>query len=126
MESDSESDEYYTNPKYMPLSNSFLQTYLTPSNRYSLSQDPDYYLQDPEFNFGFSPQQEIQPIKQNLTTKKPKTKQKLNMEKLGSCRKFSGYPHENGSKFIKEFESFATLHELDEEDDYRKLAVFHR
>ena len=47
------------------------------------------------------------------------------MEKLGTCRKFSGYPRENGAKFLKEFESFSTLHELDEDDEARKLAAFH-
>ena len=47
------------------------------------------------------------------------------MEKLGSCRKFSGYPRENGAKFLREFESFSTLHELDEDDEARKLAAFH-
>ncbi|VDI23642.1 Hypothetical predicted protein [Mytilus galloprovincialis] len=44
------------------------------------------------------------------------------MDKLASCKKFSGYPKDNGSKFIKEFESFATLHEL---DDAKILAAFH-
>ena len=37
------------------------------------------------------------------------------MDKLASCKKFSGYPKDNGFKFMKEFESFATLHELDED-----------
>ena len=46
------------------------------------------------------------------------------MDKLASCKKFSGYPKDNGLKFMKEYESFATLHELDE-DDTRKLAAFH-
>ena len=47
-----------------------------------------------------------------------------NMEALGSCRKFSGYPKDNGEKFLKEFESFATLHDLDL-DEGRKIAAFH-
>ena len=45
------------------------------------------------------------------------------MNKLASCKRFSGYPKDNGLKFMKKFESFATLHELDE-DDTRKLAAF--
>ena len=46
------------------------------------------------------------------------------METLGSCRKFSCYPQDNGRKFLREFESFATLHDLDEEES-RKIAAFH-
>ena len=47
------------------------------------------------------------------------------MEKLASCRKCSGYPRDNGNKFMKKFESFAKLHELDGEDDSRQLVAFH-
>ena len=47
-----------------------------------------------------------------------------NMESLGTCRKFSGYPKDNGQKFLREFESFATLHDLDY-DEGRKIAAFH-
>lgn len=48
----------------------------------------------------------------------------VNMDKLGSCRKFAGYPKENASKFMREFESFCKLHEIDIEP--RKLiASFH-
>jgi hypothetical protein len=49
------------------------------------------------------------------------------MEKLASCRTFAGYPRDNGNKFLKEFESFAILYELDDDDgdDSRKLAAFH-
>lgn len=50
-------------------------------------------------------------------------KSKLKMEKLVTCRKFSGYPQDNGQKFLKEFESFATLYDLDE--DGKKEAAFH-
>ena len=46
------------------------------------------------------------------------------MDKLASCKIFSGYSKDNGLKFIKEFEFLATLHELDE-NDTRKLAAFH-
>ena len=50
-------------------------------------------------------------------------KSKFKMEKLVTCRKFSGYPQDNGQKFLKEFESYATLHDLDE--DGKKEAAFH-
>jgi hypothetical protein len=46
------------------------------------------------------------------------------MEKLGTCRKFSGYPRENGAKFLREVESFSTLHELDEDDEELNFANF--
>jgi hypothetical protein len=59
------------------------------------------------------------------TPKTHKTIVKYNMEKLGTCRKFSGYPRENGAKFQREFESFSTLHELDEDDEAPKLAAFY-
>ena len=67
------------------------------------------------------------PFYSNLTQKSAKSRAKLaNMDKLGTCRKFSGYPKDNGEKFLKEFQSFSKLHELDEEDDdARKLAAFH-
>lgn len=47
-----------------------------------------------------------------------------NMDALGVCNKFSGYPKDNGQKFLREFESFATLHDLDD-DEGRKIAAFH-
>ena len=59
------------------------------------------------------------------TPKTHKTIVKYNMEKLGTCRKLSGYPEENGAKFPREFESFSTLHELNEDDEARKLATFY-
>jgi hypothetical protein len=59
------------------------------------------------------------------TPKTHKTIVKYNMEKLGTCRKLSGYPEENGAKFPREFESFSTLHELNEDDEARKLAIFY-
>ncbi|PJE78339.1 hypothetical protein CI610_02729 [invertebrate metagenome] len=43
------------------------------------------------------------------------------MAKSISCQKFSGYPHENGDKFINEFNSYATLINVDS----RKIAAFH-
>ncbi|CAG2215851.1 unnamed protein product [Mytilus edulis] len=30
------------------------------------------------------------------------------MEKLGTCRKFAGYPKDNGTKFLRDFESFSS------------------
>lgn len=43
-----------------------------------------------------------------------------------SCSKFSGYPYENGEKFLKEFESYSKLNDFDDDDDdSRKLAAFH-
>lgn len=47
------------------------------------------------------------------------------MEKLGTCRKFGGYPHENASIFLREFQSYAVLHKIDPADDCRILAAFH-
>jgi hypothetical protein len=47
------------------------------------------------------------------------------MERLASCRKFGGYPHENASQFIAEFESYATLHYIKLCEDSRKIAAFH-
>ena len=67
-----------------------------------------------------------QPFSDNNRSINSKTTKKNIMDKLATCKKFSGYPNENGSKFLKEFESFAILHELDEEDDDSKiLAAFH-
>lgn len=45
------------------------------------------------------------------------------MEKLSCCKKFSGYPKDNGIKFMLEFELLATLHDLDE-DEGRKVVAF--
>lgn len=61
-----------------------------------------------------------------LSSSVSKYRKLAKMEKLGTCRKFAGYPKDNGSKFLREFESFSTLHELD--DGYsndKKLAAFH-
>ncbi|PJE77818.1 hypothetical protein CI610_03253 [invertebrate metagenome] len=44
------------------------------------------------------------------------------MAKL-TCKKFSGYPHEDGHKFLSEFESYAIL--LKADNDNRKIAAFH-
>lgn len=47
------------------------------------------------------------------------------MEKLAVCRKFGGYPHENGSIFLQEFESFATLHNIFPQEHPRRIAALH-
>ena len=47
------------------------------------------------------------------------------MEKLAVCRKFGGYPHENGSIFLQEFESFATLHNILPQEHQRRIAALH-
>jgi hypothetical protein len=45
------------------------------------------------------------------------------MEKLALCRKFRGYPCENGLVFLREFESFATLHHITSGENERKIAA---
>jgi hypothetical protein len=68
----------------------------------------------------------LSPYHNAESTRKSVTKT-LTMEKLASCRKFAGYPRDNGKTCLKEFESFAILYELDDDDgdDSRKLAAFH-
>ena len=125
-------DEFYTNPTYFSLSinDSNLPSDFTQGNdfqNYQNSPSPDIssnasfidnylFVQTPQF---------IQNSTENYAPSHKKQKPLWKMEKLGTCRKFSGYPRENGAKFLKEFESFATLHELDEDDEARKLAAFH-
>ncbi|CAC5403007.1 unnamed protein product [Mytilus coruscus] len=46
------------------------------------------------------------------------------MEKLGTCRKFAGYLKDNGTIFLRKFESFCKLHELDILNE-KKVAAFH-
>ncbi|CAG2243695.1 CNBP [Mytilus edulis] len=107
--SDSEED-LYINPSYRDitiLDNTFVNTYLTTSINHDSANIP-------AFN--------DLPNSLNDQPNKSKPPKKNIMDKLASCKKFSGYPKDNGSKFIKEFESFATLHEL---DDAKILAAFH-
>ena len=47
------------------------------------------------------------------------------MERLAKCSEFYGYPQDNGNKFLTEFESFATLHDLSNYQDKGMLAAFH-
>jgi hypothetical protein len=76
------------------------------------------------YSLGLSPHLDQQSF-ENSSSRKNKTSV-AQMEKLGTCRNFFGYPHENGETFLNEFESFSTLHELDYEDDEsRRLAAFH-
>ncbi|CAC5388530.1 unnamed protein product [Mytilus coruscus] len=46
------------------------------------------------------------------------------MKKMGTCWKFAGYPKDNGTKFLREFESFCKLHELDILNE-KTVAAFH-
>lgn len=48
----------------------------------------------------------------------------ITMEKILKCREFSGYPQENASKFMSEFESYVTLYDLNSSDK-RRIAAFH-
>lgn len=48
----------------------------------------------------------------------------LPMEKIVKCKEFSGYPQENAAKFLSEFESYATLYDL-QPGDKRRTAAFH-
>jgi hypothetical protein len=103
--------EEYTNPSYFPIntSESFVNRYLTPTHT---NYSPENQT-NTRYSLGLSP-----PIDQqsfgNSSSRKTKNKTWFaQMEKLGTCRNFSGYPHENGETFLKESESFSTLHELD-------------
>lgn len=121
--------DFYSPQPFLPIytaNDSFEQRYLIGT--------PHAYLQprdlSPVPSFTVSPPPSL--LFENLNLNSPKHSQKSKkvntniMDKLGSCKKFSGYPKENGLKFLKNFESFATLHELeDDEDDNRKIAAFH-
>ncbi|PJE78162.1 hypothetical protein CI610_02906 [invertebrate metagenome] len=48
----------------------------------------------------------------------------LDMAKSIICQKYSGYPHENGDKFLSEFESYATLIDVTDNNN-KKIAAFH-
>jgi hypothetical protein len=47
------------------------------------------------------------------------------MERLAKCSEFYGYPQDNGNKFLTEFESFTTLHDLSDYQDKRMLVAYH-
>ena len=129
-----DSEEWYVNPKYLsfspdydkfdpplPISNSYLSRNFSHLSENFVSPDPSV---DNSFINKYLFQQT--PEQSKLNSKEKQSVPKLKMEKLGHCRKFSGYPKDNAQKFIKEFESFSKLHELDDEDDdSRKLAAFH-
>ena len=116
--------EEYTNPSYFPIntSESFVNRYLIPTHT---NYSPENQT-NTRYSLGLSPPLDQQSFG-NSSSRKTKNKTWFaQMEKLGTCRNFSGYSHENGETFLKEFESFSTLHELDYEDDEsRKLAAFH-
>ncbi|CAC5399987.1 unnamed protein product [Mytilus coruscus] len=54
----------------------------------------------------------------------PKFPKLLAMDKLAKCSTFSGYPQDNAKRFLAEFESYALLHDLAEQDK-RRIAAFH-
>ncbi|CAC5407146.1 unnamed protein product [Mytilus coruscus] len=54
----------------------------------------------------------------------PKFPKLLTMDKLAKCSTFSGYPQDNAKMFLTEFESYALLHDLAEQDK-RRIAAFH-
>ena len=75
-----------------------------------------------------TPNQNTAILRQNSFSQNSSLDQNIDlsvMEKLATCRKFGGYPHENASIFLTEFTSFATLHRIDERDDPRIIAAFH-
>ncbi|CAC5384567.1 unnamed protein product [Mytilus coruscus] len=102
-------EDLYTNPSYRNitiLDNPFVEKYLTTSINHDSENIPAYNDLATSINDQYN--QNKQP-KKNI------------MDKLPSCKKFSGYPKDNGSKFIKEFESFATP----QIDDAKILAAFY-
>ncbi|CAC5408705.1 unnamed protein product [Mytilus coruscus] len=54
----------------------------------------------------------------------PKFPELLTMYKLAKCSTFSGYPQDNAKRFLAEFESYALLQYLAEQDKCR-IAAFH-
>ena len=102
--------------KYTPINtttDSFVQKYLTGPNIQTLQ--PNLQL-SPVVQASPPPLAIVQDLGLDLSKVSKKSNKAYNiMDKLASCKKFSGYPKDNGFKFMKEFESFATLHELDED-----------
>jgi len=139
-----EEDEFYTNPSYLSFSGRYDTTLPSPilqqghtyGNIFQPSNDSisEGFADDHSFieNYLFATTPlalNFEHLSPHPNAEKPRklVTKTLKMEKLASCRKFSGYPRDNGDKFLKEFESFAKLHELDDDDgdDSRKLAAFH-
>ena len=83
-----------------------------------------------DFDYTETPQHSNLPIfsslaQPNTSAFAPNKPLLLNMEKLATCRKYGGYPHENASQFLAEFESYAVLHNILPEEHARKIAAFH-
>jgi len=134
----------YTSTPYHPVTNvpdssSFNEKYLAVSTpdtpkQNSINNSPFSSIQQKLQTARKSIQESRQDIRKVLFNSPPRhttqsiasqaTKRNFDMEKLGSCRKFAGYPKENGSKFLREFESFCQLHDIDS-DIRKQLASFH-
>ncbi|CAC5414792.1 unnamed protein product [Mytilus coruscus] len=54
----------------------------------------------------------------------PKFPKLLTMDTFAKCSTFSGYPQDNAKRFLAEFESYALLRDLAEEDK-RRIVAFH-
>ena len=121
---DSDDDDNYNDISDVPiLSNDFITNNYFGTNDFLCASDQlcPIYLEPVKSNF--SPVS-FSPISFSPVPFSPVStfSNLLDMEKLGQCRKFSGYSHDNASKFLSEFESFATLYGLDSQ---KKLAAFH-
>jgi hypothetical protein len=134
----------YTSTSYHPVTNvpdssSFIEKYLAVSThdtptQHSINHSPFSSIQQKLQTAQKSIQKSRQDIRKVLFNSPPRhttqsianqtTKRNFDMKKLGSCRKFAGYPKENGSKFVREFESFCQLHDIDS-DVRKQLASFH-
>ena len=116
----------YTSTSYHPVTNvpdstSFIEKYLAVSThdtptQHSINHSPFSSIQQKLQTAQKSIQESRQDIRKVLFNSPPRhntqsiasqtTKRNVDTEKLGSCRKFAVYPKENGSKFLREFESF--------------------
>lgn len=74
------------------------------------------------------PDQASTPISAKTDNKPQITTKPLPMamnNSIATCRQFGGYPHENATDFLEEFESYAVLHNILSGEDARKIAAFH-
>lgn len=136
-------DDFYTNPSYLSFSGRYDTTLPSPilqeghiyDNTVQPSNDAisEGFAKDHSFieNYLFATTplslsyEHLSPHPYYEKPRKLVTKT-LKMEKLAICKNNSGYPRNNGNTFLKEFESFAKLHKLDNDgDDSRKLAACH-
>ena len=107
-----------------PFPSSFLEENVQNSQKFNFSSSHSLFIEN--YLFVQTPFSKFDHLPNSASTPKThKTIAKYNIEKLGTYRKFSRLPRENWAKFLREFESFSTLHELDEDDEARKLAAFH-